>query len=58
MTDLFVDIGIAAILRILKSKKDVQKWLAALAKIAVRLEETAAVVPDLAAAIEKKRMES
>jgi len=53
--DLVIDIGIAALLRILKSKKDVQKWLPAIAKVFVAIEDVAAVVPDLAAAIEKKR---
>jgi hypothetical protein len=55
--DLVIDIGIAALLRILKNKKQIQMWLPALAKVAVALERTAELVPDLAAAIEKKRME-
>lgn len=56
--DLVIDIGIAALLRILKNKRDVQKWLPAIAKVFVAIEQTADIVPDLAAAIEKKRMES
>jgi hypothetical protein len=45
------------LLRITKDKRQVQKWLAALAKVFITIERTAEVVPDLAAAIEKKRME-
>ena len=55
MEDFFIDMGISALLRILQNKKSIQKWLGAVAKVYVRIEETAALVPDLAAAIEKKR---
>lgn len=55
--DLWIDLGVAALLRVLQSKKDIQKWLPALAKVFVKIEDTSQVVPDLAAAIEKKRME-
>lgn len=57
MQDILIDLGIAALLRILKSKKDVQRFLPALAKVFVAIENVAAVVPDLAGAIEKKRMD-
>lgn len=55
--DLAIDIGIAALLRMLRNKKQIQQWLPALAKVFVAIENTADLVPDLAAAIEKKRME-
>lgn len=55
--EFWIDLGVSAILRILRNKKKIQAWLPALAKVFVTIENTAQLVPDLAAAIEKKRME-
>lgn len=54
--DIFIELGVSALLRALKNKKAVVRYLAALAKVAVEIERTAELVPDLAAAIERKRM--
>lgn len=56
--DWMIDMGIAALLRVLQNKRDIQKWARAIAKVYVSIERTAELSPDLTAAIEKKRAES
>jgi hypothetical protein len=54
---MFINLGISALLEILQSKKSIDKWLRAIAKIYVAIHSAAQVYPALAAAIEKKMSE-
>lgn len=56
MVDFWINLGISALLQVLKNKKDVQKWMRAIAKVYVEIERTAELIPDLRGAIEAKRM--
>jgi len=55
--DFVAGMAFNVILQILTEKRVIQKHLPALAKLFVKLEDVVAMVPDLAAAIEKKRKE-
>jgi hypothetical protein len=52
-----IPLGVNALLEILRNKKQLHKWLPAIAKVYVEMEIAAKLVPDLAAAIAKKRKE-
>lgn len=55
MDSFWFDLGVSALLRVLQNRKEVQKYLSAIAKVYLAIEQAAHRVPDLAAAIEKKR---
>lgn len=57
MESMFINLGISALLEILQSKKSIDKWLRAIAKVYVAIKHAATQYPALAAAIEKKEQE-
>jgi hypothetical protein len=53
--DLFIDLGISALLRLVKNKKSIDKYLKALAKVYDAIHRAAQAYPPLAAAIDEKQ---
>lgn len=57
MESALIAIGVNALLEILQSKKSLDKYLRAIAKVYVAIDNAAQMHPALAAAIEKKKTE-
>lgn len=57
MPSWVITLAVGTLLEILKDKKMIQKTLPALAKIYVAMDHVKTLVPDLAAAIERKKLE-
>jgi hypothetical protein len=55
--EYLIDIGISALLRMLKSKKEIDKWSRAIAKVYVTIHRAAQSYEPLQKAIEAKEAE-
>lgn len=53
--DLLINVGISALLDIVRNKKDIAKWKAALAKVYVKIHVASTLDAGLAAAIAQAR---
>ncbi|HKY46330.1 MAG TPA: hypothetical protein VJM50_24770 [Pyrinomonadaceae bacterium] len=53
--DFWVELGVTAVLSVLRSKSDVKKWAPKLAKIYAKVEKVAQLEPALAQAIHDAR---
>lgn len=53
--DLLIEVGISALLSVLRTKKDVRKWEASIAKVYVKIENVAKLDQQLSNAIEMQR---
>lgn len=53
--DFWIDLGITAVLRLLRSKKEIKQWADALAKVFVKIEVVAELEPTLKQAIHAQR---
>jgi hypothetical protein len=53
--DMLIEVGITAVLSILRTRKDIRKFESAIAKVFVKIENVSKLDPGLAAAIERQR---